>query len=279
MKRLIFLLLVSCMACAEAQQTQIIFRGDDMGFSHSCNVACIDAYQNGVIKSVEVIANGPWFEEAVRLLNEHPELDVGVHLALTSEWSNLKWGPLTHAPSLVDEHGYFFPMIWPNDNFPKAALTNQEWQFAELEAEFRAQIERVKERIPQTSHITDHMGCTHISEEAKGLMKKLAKEYDLDIVPSDYGYKRLPRWQGKEYSQAEKEERLLAILDTLSAGKYLSVTHPVYLTPETEEVHHVGYENVGEDRDGETKVLMSERVLKAIRSKGIEIVGYHEIQE
>jgi len=46
-------------------QTQIIFRADDMGFSHAANIACIDAYKNGVVRSVEVIVPGPWFEEAV----------------------------------------------------------------------------------------------------------------------------------------------------------------------------------------------------------------------
>ena len=51
--------------------------------------------------------------EAVRLLKENPGLDVGVHLALTSEWDNVKWRPLTAAPSIVDEDGYLMPMVQP----------------------------------------------------------------------------------------------------------------------------------------------------------------------
>jgi len=53
----------------------------------------------------------------VKLLSENPGLDVGIHLVLTSEWANMKWRPLTHAPSLVDADGYFFPMDTPNPNF------------------------------------------------------------------------------------------------------------------------------------------------------------------
>ncbi len=277
MKRLTYLLFFFCMACAEAQQTQIIFRGDDMGFSHSCNVACIDAYQKGLVRTVEVIANGPWFEEAVQLLAANPGLDVGVHLALTSEWANLKWRPLTSAPSLVDENGYFFPMIWPNDNYPKAALLNQNWDINEVEAELRAQIELVQRRIPRVSHLTAHMGCTRINDDTKALMSRLAEEYGLDIAPGDFGFEALPSWQGKQYNAEEKEERLLTILDTLQPGKYLSVVHPAYLTAETEEVHHIGYENVGEDRDAEMQALTSERVLRAIEEKNIQVIGYHQV--
>ncbi|MGI8672171.1 MAG: hypothetical protein ACR2LU_06150 [Luteitalea sp.] len=53
----------------------------------------------------------------MRLLNAHPEIDAGVHLALTSEWENVKWGPLTAAPSLVDANGYFFPIVTPVRHF------------------------------------------------------------------------------------------------------------------------------------------------------------------
>ncbi|MEM9325313.1 MAG: ChbG/HpnK family deacetylase [Bacteroidota bacterium] len=276
-KLYIFFLLLHFMGTAAAQKTQIIFRGDDMGFSHSCNLACVDAYDKGLVRTVEVMATGAWFEEAVQMLKDRPGLDVGVHLALTSEWANLKWRPLTAAPSLVDENGHFFPMIWPNDNYPKAALLNQSWDIKEVEAEFRAQIELVKRRIPQTSHITGHMGCSNISEEVKVMVGRLAKEYDLDIVPMEMGFERMPKWQGSQYDEQQKIERLLQTLEELPPGKYLSVTHPVYFTPETEAVHHIGYTNVGAERDAETKALISEKVQEAIGKAGIEIIGYSDI--
>ncbi|MFC1597153.1 ChbG/HpnK family deacetylase [Planctomycetota bacterium] len=48
------------------------------------------------------------------MLRENPALDVGVHLTLTSEWENCKWGPVTEAPSLVDRQGHFFPTTRPS---------------------------------------------------------------------------------------------------------------------------------------------------------------------
>jgi predicted glycoside hydrolase/deacetylase ChbG (UPF0249 family) len=259
-------------------QTQIIFRGDDMGFSHSANVAHIDAYKKGVVRSVEVIVPGPWFEEAVKLLNENPGLDVGVHLALTSEWDMLKWKPLTHAPSLVDENGYFHPFIWPNEKLPGRALKEHEWKIEEVEQELRAQIEMAMKRIPQVSHFTGHMGCTSMSEEVQALARKLAKEYKLEIFPTDLGFERLPRWGGKEYDQKQKLQRITEILQDLKPGKYLTVTHPAYLDQETKSVYHEGYMNVGEDRDAETRVLTSPELKDLIRSLGIEVIGYDDLR-
>jgi predicted glycoside hydrolase/deacetylase ChbG (UPF0249 family) len=249
-----------------------------MGFSHTANVACIDSYKEGVVRTVEVMVPGPWFEEAVQLLNEYPDLDVGVHLALTSEWSLLKWKPLTYASTLVDENGYFYPMIWPNENYPDKALRDHDWDIEEVEKELRAQIEMAIKRIPQVSHFTGHMGCSEMTEEVKELTNKLAKEYNLEIFPENYGYQRLPQWAGKQYSMEQKEQRLIKVLTELKPGKYLSIAHPAYETKETENIGHVGYDNVGSDRDGETKTLTSKKLKDLINSLDIEVMSYDDLK-
>ena len=103
---------ITFQACGQNKDIYLIVRADDIGFTHTVNKACIDSYTNGIARSVEIMAATPWFEEAVKMLNEHPEFDVGIHLDLTSEWTNLKWRPLTKAPSLTDKNGYFHPFIW-----------------------------------------------------------------------------------------------------------------------------------------------------------------------
>jgi predicted glycoside hydrolase/deacetylase ChbG (UPF0249 family) len=119
----------------------VIVRGDDMGYSHAGNEAIIKCYKEGIEKSVEVIVASPWFPEAIKLLNENPGIDVGIHLAITSEWDNIKWRPLSDCASLKDANGYFFPMIWPNKNYPGQAIREQKWKIEDVEKEFRAQIE------------------------------------------------------------------------------------------------------------------------------------------
>ena len=106
-------------------EIRLIVKGDDMAAGHGINVATIDAYKRGVLTTTNVIVPGPWFPEAARLLKENPGLDVGVHLALTSEWENVKWRPLTYAPSIVDPDGYFFPLVQPRPGFPRTAASRR----------------------------------------------------------------------------------------------------------------------------------------------------------
>src|SRR5271165_6868571 len=105
-------------APAREGEIRLLVRADDMGVAQSVNEACIKSYKEGIVRSVEVIVPGPWFLDAVRLLKENPDLDVGVHLTLTSEWERVKWRPLTNAPSLVDADGYFRPMTMQRPDFP-----------------------------------------------------------------------------------------------------------------------------------------------------------------
>ena len=128
-----------------------------MAAAHGINVATIEAYTHGILRSANVIVPGPWLPEAARLLKENPGIDAGVHLALTSEWSDVKWRPLTHAPSLVDEHGFFFPMVWPRADFPAHTdLKSNSPDLGEIERELRAQIELARAMIP---HVTLHVGA------------------------------------------------------------------------------------------------------------------------
>ena len=99
-------------------QIKLVVRADDIGSCHTANLACIQCFREGIARSVEVMVPCPWFNEAAQMLRENPGYDVGVHLTLTSEWENYKWGPLTQAPSLVDEQGHFFPMTSQRPDFP-----------------------------------------------------------------------------------------------------------------------------------------------------------------
>ena len=105
----------------------LAIRIDDLGAFHSVNEACIETYQSGIARSVEVMPVAAWYPEAVRLLKENPGLDAGLHLVITSEWENVKWRPLTHCPSLTDENGYFYPMMGPNPAYPGQSVMENKW--------------------------------------------------------------------------------------------------------------------------------------------------------
>lgn len=280
MKKILFpvLLFLFCAdLLAQAGGPRLIVRGDDMGYAHSGNQALIKSYKEGIQTSIEVIVPSPWFPEAVTLLQQHPQADVGIHLALSSEWENIKWRPLTDAASLKDANGYFFPMIYPNKNYPGQALTENQWKLADIEKEFRAQIELAIKRIPRISHISSHMGCVELSTEVKQLTKRLAREYHIDIDPDDYAV-AYTGFAGKHTTAEEKLTSFLVMLDKLEAGKtYLFVEHPGFDNDELRGIFHTGYENVAADRQGVTELFTNPKVKVAIREKGIELISYKDL--
>ena len=257
-------------------EIRLLIRADDIGSFHAANVACIESYKNGIARSVELMVPCAWYPEAVKMLNENPGFDVGIHLVLTSEWSNVKWRPLTHCPSLVDKDGYFFPMVWKNDNFPPgSSISEAKWKIEEVEKELRAQIELALRQVPQISHLSNHMGFTMLDPKLNELVEKLAKEYKLGSENNNLKY--FSAW-GRDVKPEERIEEFCKNLENLKPGSYLFVEHPTKDTEEMLTVGHKGYENVAIDREWVTRVFTSEKVKETIKKKGIELISYGDLR-
>jgi chitin disaccharide deacetylase len=279
LNRIIALLFFCAVIDVHAQQApaRLIVRGDDMGYTHSGNEALIKCYKEGIETSIEVIVPSPWFPEAVKMLRENPGVDVGLHVALTSEWDNVKWRPLTACKSLTDSNGYFFPMVYPNKNYPRASISENNPDIKEIEAEIRAQIEMAKKHIPRISHISGHMGCTRLNEEVRQLVSRLAREYGLLDESSLQQIQYVGLGQPSKTGQ-EKIDRFLHLLDTLRPGKtYLFVEHPGYDNDELRAVHHIGYENVAQDRQGVTDLFTSPKVKARLKERNIQLISYRDL--
>jgi len=264
-----------------ANPPRLIIRGDDMGFSHSANEALVKSYREGIETSIEVIVPSPWFPEAVKLLQQNPGVDVGLHFAITSEWDNVKWRPLTNSPSLRNADGYFYPMLYPNKNYPKQAVTDNAWKIEEVEKEFRAQIEMALKYIPRLSHVSGHMNSIGFSPEIKELAHRLGKEYKLPMVDVDAMKDIQVSYVGfdaKNKTTEEKIQAFIAMLDKLEEGKtYVYVEHPGLDNDELRAISHIGYEDVAQGRQDVTTIFTSEKVKEAINQKGIKLVSYGEV--
>jgi predicted glycoside hydrolase/deacetylase ChbG (UPF0249 family) len=264
---------------AQDKVVRLIVRADDIASSHAANLACIQSYREGIVRTVELMVPCPWFPEAVRMLNENPGLDVGIHVALTSEWENYKWRPLTSAPSLTDAEGFFYPMIWQRKDMPAGtALRGADWKIEEIEKEVRAQIELGVRKVPRVSHLSFHMGCSSWDPKVKDLCTKLAKEYKLDISPSEYGVKGVRGFGGAKTTK-ERIRRFIEILEGLKPGTYLFVEHPALDTPEMRAIGHKGYEDVAQDRLAVTGVFTSRQVKEAIERLGIQLISYADLRK
>jgi chitin disaccharide deacetylase len=258
-------------------EIRLIVKGDDMAAGHGINVATIDAYKRGVLTTTNVIVPGPWFPEAVRLLKENPGLDVGVHLALTSEWENVKWRPLTHATSIVDRDGYFFPIVQPRAGFAAGtSIKESGWKIDEIERELRAQLDMAKRHIPQATYTWNHMGFTSLAPEVQAVVARLSKEYGL-VVPSDLGIQMLGRVYESKDSGAMKTDKLAAKLETIGPGLWEHIDHAATDDPEMRAFGHLGYEWVAADRSAVLEAWTSPKVREVITRRGIKLTNYREL--
>ena len=277
---LVFIIFAELAIAQPQGEIRLLVRGDDIGSFTAANHACIASCNQGIVRSLELMVPCAWFPEAVTLLNENPAIDVGVHLVLTSEWTNCKWRPLTQAPSLTDDQGYFYPFVWPNRNQAGRSLQEAQWELKEIEAEFRAQIEQAKKQVGNLTHISTHMGCAEWNEDVRSMLTALAKEYGLFWEGTSTSWKRFPRVNAGNADPVEKRiDAFIEALNQLEPGNtYLYVEHPGYDTPEMRRVGHPGYEHVAQDRDGVTKIFTDRRVMETVRAKGIKLVSYADLQ-
>jgi len=283
MKTLVLITFFSLMTtfsnCQTDKNIRLLVRADDIGSFHAANIGCIKSYREGIARSVEIMVPCPWYPEAVKMLNENPGYDVGVHLVMTSEWENMKWRPLTGISSITDEDGYFYPMVWPNEDFPPSeAFRESGWHFKDVENELRAQIELAKKDIKSLTHITTHMGFTSADPEIEALVDRLAEEYDLDIDLSEMDVKRLSFKRDRTADFDAQEEAFAEALAKLEPGTYLYVEHPAMNFRELESIGHRTYKEVGYDREGVTRLFTSEKVLEVIRKKNIELISYGDLK-
>lgn len=154
----------------------LIIHADDLGMNHSVNHATLEALENGWITSTSILVPCPWFPEVARWAKLHPDADLGIHLALTSEWTDIRWGPVSGAskvPSLVAADGYF-PLDTPD--------VDAHAKMPDVELELRNQIDRAKSAGIPITHLDMHMAAMVSSAELFNVYRKLSAAYKFPIL-------------------------------------------------------------------------------------------------
>jgi predicted glycoside hydrolase/deacetylase ChbG (UPF0249 family) len=153
----------------------LIIHADDMGMSHSTNMAVIKAFENNAITSGSVMVPCPWFNEIAEYVKDHPALDVGIHFTLNAEWKFFKWDgvlPAGEIPSLIAKDGYFYSAVEPIVFGAKAV---------EVEKELRAQIDKAIACGIKPTHLDSHMGSMFVNPSLFRTALQVAREYKLPI--------------------------------------------------------------------------------------------------
>jgi len=274
----------------------VIFHVDDAGMSHASNMGARKAIESGVATSLSVMMPCPWVPQCVAWLKDHPQVDAGVHLTLTSEWKNYRWGPVagrSAVPGLVDGHGY----LWADvaDVVVHAGAD-------EFEAEIRAQLDKAIAVGIQPTHLDSHMGTCfqpqfiqryvelglekgipvlmfgghmqHISAEAgqfKPLLRSLAEELWRAGLPVIDDLVTQPT-KGPEYEQRKSE--LFTLLRDMKPGITQIIVH---CTDPTEVFSYIS--GSGAARQAELRLMTDPEVKAFIESEGIVLTTWRELKE
>ncbi|WP_243229579.1 ChbG/HpnK family deacetylase [Microbacterium sp. CIAB417] len=140
----------------------VIINADDFGMCHAANTAITGLLERGQLDSTTVMVPCAWAPEALAFAAARTDLDIGVHLVLTSEWSDYRWRPLTgSATSLTDAAGYF-PV--------EVRAVEEHAHAADVAAEIAAQLQAALDAGADVTHLDNHMGSVYGLETGRDFL-------------------------------------------------------------------------------------------------------------
>lgn len=274
----------------------VIIHTDDIGMCQASLSAFADLVDFGLISSGATMVPCPWFLQAAAFCREHPEVDMGVHLTLTSEWETYRWGPISTrdpATGLMDEQGYFYRGTAPVQEHADPAAA---------QVELEAQIKRALQAGMRPTHADTHMGAVAHPKFIPGYIQ-LALQYRLPLMVfrmdeagwlatgldaetaamatqmvatlESMGVPLLDHIMA--LSLEEHENRLEHARQTLSAldpGVTHFIIHPSKDTPELREITPDW-----RCRVADYQAFTSPEMRNIIRDLGIQTIGYRALQE
>jgi predicted glycoside hydrolase/deacetylase ChbG (UPF0249 family) len=256
----------------------VIVNADDLGLCHAANVGVYDCLRTGTVTSATLMVPCPWARDAaVRYRGE----DVGVHLTVNAEWERYRWGPITHAPSLLDGDGGFPRTI---EDF---------WEHAdvdEVRRECRAQIERAILWGFDVSHLDAHMGTLLLRPEFFDVYLELALDFGLPVRIADgrrpdrlgFPAREVAEDAGVVFVDRVLSARRLGARNTIRsrlAALEPGITelrlHPAVDTPELRTLAADWEERVDDHR----LVCGDGSLAKALEGSGVTLLGYRALRD
>jgi predicted glycoside hydrolase/deacetylase ChbG (UPF0249 family) len=305
--RFILALILTLSACAAARAETwaeklgypagkkiLILHADDIGMCHEANMAAKAYLAAGHIQSAALMVPCPWYNEAADWYKSNPDLDLGLHLAMNSEWRWYRWGPAAgrdKVPGMVDREGF----LWRSQ-----AETAGSAKPGEVETEIRAQVDRAIAKGTRPGHIDTHMGTVYVRLDFTKAYLKVAEEYRIPAMVVEQspavvakfkkqGYPitdesikllatyRLPKLddfnsvgEGKTYE--EKREKFFDLVRSLSPGINEIIFHPSVLTDTLKAIT-----GTWQQRAWESEMFADPAVHAFFQREGIEFTNWKQI--
>jgi predicted glycoside hydrolase/deacetylase ChbG (UPF0249 family) len=261
----------------DASQKLVIISCDDLGSCHAANMGVYSAIRNGIASCASVMVPAPWARHAADMYEGE---DIGVHITLNAEHPLYRWGPITHAPSLLSGDG----------GFPRNV--DDLWEHAdpaEVLRECRAQIERATIWGFDVSHLAPHLSVITLRPEFFDIYLELAVEFQLPIrLPSTltaeqagFPFRRLAAEEGIVFPdhfdhdwRAGSRERVYNAIRRLQPGVTEIHIQPSIDTAEVRALTHHAEEWI-DDLD---LALYDTTVTGLLQEQDAVVIGYRELR-
>jgi len=273
----------------------VIVNIDDIGLHKDVTEASFKALKFGMVKTGSIMVPAPNFEQAIKLWQENPEIDLGIHFTLTSdEWGEKYSGPTvlpkTDVPSLYSPQG----VMWTTD---EAFIMHAKKK--DMVNEMEAQIQKVLETGLKPSHLDHHMSI-YGHPDFLSILVELSRKYKLPMhLPGRRRYK-LPfiknnlfslRRRGYVFPDTQmgiyhKEEQNLTLdfwkaryhnrLRSLKPGVHIIKVHIAFQTKELNNITGILDSSI---RQMDYDVWTSDDTKKLADELGIIFIGYRPLQQ
>ena len=150
----------------------LIINADDLGSNAMRDGGILEAYQQGIVTSASILANGSSFNTAIKKV-KHSKLPVGVHLNLAD--GRALTGPIK---GLTDSSGNL-----PGKKELRRQLSTNSVGPEEISKELKTQIQRILEAGIQPDHLDGHQHC-QLFPCLTTIVTDLAREYSIPAMRS-----------------------------------------------------------------------------------------------
>jgi predicted glycoside hydrolase/deacetylase ChbG (UPF0249 family) len=263
-----------------ANSRLLVIHADDFGMSHSVNRAIIEALENHWVTSASILVPCPWFPEVARWAKAHPDADLGIHLALNSEWTTLRWGPVSAQPrnsSLLDPDGYL-PLT--------TEYVASHAKISDVETETHAQVDKAKAAGINLSHLDTHMGAIVTTPDLIKVYLGLGQAYKLPLLldnradavapPGTVLLNQLLQMNAGT-SKSQWLEAYKKMLAPLPPGSYQLIVHLAYNDDEMQGATYDHPDWGAQWRQNDLDLVRSPEFQKFLKDQGFILLAWKDL--
>ncbi|MGD0647699.1 MAG: ChbG/HpnK family deacetylase [Acidobacteriaceae bacterium] len=162
---------------------RLILNADDFGLTPGINRAIAELHAAGTLTSATLMANGPAFDDAIRIAHAQPTLSIGCHIVLTD---GIPLSPPETIPTLLGHDRRSFRASL-TDFF--AAVLIGKVSAADIAREALAQIAHIQQQGISLTHIDTHKH-THILTRVARPVLDVAERTGIPAIRNPFE----PRW-------------------------------------------------------------------------------------